>query len=114
MALTELYNGTDTLVLNTELVLNTVNPNTTQGIYQLFVHVSAMFPVDILEIRIKEKTRSTSTQRVIWMSTLANAQGGDSAIWVSPSIFLKHGWAMTLKQTGGAGRAYDWSIRYAA
>lgn len=114
MALAELYSGTNTLVLNTETTLNSVTPNTTDGVYQLFVDVSNMVAGDILEIRIREKVTSAGTQRAIFMSTLANAQGGDSAIWVSPSLLLMHGWAMTLKQTGGTGRAFAWSIRYAA
>lgn len=114
MALAELYSGTNTLVLSTETTLNTVTPNTTQGVYQLFVDVNNMASGDILEIRIKEKVKSTGTQRVVFSSTLANAQGADNAIWASPSLLLKHGWAMTLKQTGGTGRAFDWSIRYAS
>lgn len=114
MALAELFSGTNTLTIGTEVTLNTVSPNTTKGVYQLFVEVANMVAGDILEIRIKEKALSTSTQRVVFSNTLANAQGVDNALWVSPSLLLMHGWSMTLKQTGGAGRAFAWSIRYAS
>ena len=114
MAISEAYSGTQTATINTEHVLNTSTPETTDGIYQLFVDLNAMAAGDTLELRIKEKVISSGTIRTIFVATLVGAQGADSAAWVSPSMILLHGWDMTLKQTAGTGRAFPWSIRKVA
>ncbi len=111
MAISETDSGTNVLVIGAETTLNTVTPNTTDGVYQLLVDVSNLAAGDVLEIRIKEKAKSGGTQRTIFTSVLSNAQGTDSAAWASPSLILMHGWDMTLKQTAGTGRSFDWSIR---
>jgi hypothetical protein len=114
MAIAELYTGTQTATINTEHVLNSPTPNTTDGIFQLFVDVNAMVAGDTLELRIKEKVVSAGSVRTIFVATLVGAQGADSHGWVSPSMILLHGWDMTLKQTTGTGRAFPWSIRQVA
>ncbi len=114
MAISEAYSGTQTATINTEHTLNTTTPETTDGIYQLFVDVNAMAAGDTLELRIKEKVISSGTIRTVFVSTLVGAQNADSHAWCSPSMILLHGWDMTLKQTAGTGRAFPWSIRKVA
>lgn len=114
MAISEAYSGTQTATINTEHILNTTSPETTDGIYQLFIDVANMVAGDTLELRIEEKVISAGTIRTIFCATLVGAQGADSAAWVSPSMILLHGWDMTLKQTTGTGRAFPWSIRKVA
>lgn len=114
MALDQLYGDTDTLVIASELTLNTTTPETTPGIYQLFVDLSNLVNGDTLEIRIKEKALSGGTQRTILTTTYTNAQGVDNELFVSPALHLMHGWDMTLTQTTGAERAFAWSIRQVA
>lgn len=114
MAISEAYTGSQTATITTEHVLNTSTPETTDGVYQVFIDVSAMVAGDTTEIRIKEKATSGGTQRTLFCATLFHAQGADSALWVSPSLVLLHGWDVTLKQTVGTGRTYPWSIRKVA
>jgi len=111
MPISEAYSGTQTAVINTEHVLNTTTPETTDGIYQLVVDVSVLTLGDTLELRVKEKALTAGTQRTVETWVLIHAQHADSNLWVSPSLILLHGWDFTLKQTAGTGRAFPWSIR---
>jgi hypothetical protein len=112
MAIAELYSGSQTATINTEHTLNSPTPNTTDGVFQVFIDVSAMVAGDVLELRIKEKCRAADTIRQALMSTLAGVQS--DPLWVSPSLILMHGWDVTLRQTAGTGRAFPWSIRQVA
>jgi hypothetical protein len=112
MAIAELYSGSQTATISTEHTLNSPTPNTTDGVFQVFVDVANMAAGDVLELRVKEKCRSADTQRQVLMSTLGGAQS--DPLWVSPSLILMHGWDVTLKQTAGTGRAFPWSIRQVA
>ena len=112
MAISKHGTGTQTATINTEHTLNATTPDTTDGIYQLFVDTSAMVAGDVLELRIKEKVVSAGTIRQVLVATLAGVQSDPG--WASPSFILLHGWDMTLKQTAGTGRAFPWSIRKVA
>jgi flagellar basal body L-ring protein FlgH len=114
MAITQLYNGTNTLGIGSETVLNSVTPNTTDGVYQLVIDTRNMLAGDVLEIRIKEKTIAASSQGTAIISTLSGVQGSDNNVYFSPALTLMHGWDMTLKQTAGTGRTFEWSIRQVA
>lgn len=114
MAIAEAYSGTNVLVIGAEATLNTVTPETTDGVYQLVVDTTTLAAGDTLEIRIKEKVISGATQRGGLIQTLVNAQATDDRLWFSPSLILLHGWDMTLKQTAGTGRSIPWSIRRVA
>lgn len=112
MAISEHATGSQTAVISTEHTLNGTTPETTDGIFQIFVDVANMVAGDILELRIKEKARTGDTQRQVLVATLAGAQS--DPLWVSPSLILMNGWDVTLKQTAGTGRAFPWSIRKVA
>ena len=112
MAIAELYSGSQTATINTEHVLNSPTPNTTDGVFQVVIDCSALVAGDVVELRVKEKCRSGDTQRQMFMATLAGVQS--DPLWVSPSAILMHGWDVTLKQTAGTGRAFPWSIRQVA
>ena len=111
MAITELYNGIET-VSTTEwsMTTDTAGPDadTTDGVFQLFVEVAALASTDEFRIRIYEKVRSAGTQRVVYDATLVGAQPGP---FVSPSLILMHGWDMTIIKVAGTDRSIEWSIR---
>lgn len=109
MALGEKESGSQTATIDTEHTLNATTPETTDGVFQLFVDTNNMVKGDTLELRIKEKARSADTQRLVWIATLEGVQ--DEPLFASPALILLHGWDMTLKQTAGTGRAFPWSIR---
>lgn len=86
----------------------TLTPQTDDGVYQFFLDVSDMIAGDELQILIYEKCRAADSQRIVYESVIAGAQG--SPIWVSPSLMLLHGWDVTLKAIAG-GVTVNWSIR---
>lgn len=89
------------------------DPQTTAGVYQLFIDVSTMANGDTLYIECAEKCTGTGdTQRVVFEAVLTNAQA--ETMFVSPSLILLHGWRFALKQTAGSARTLPWSIRSVA
>jgi len=111
MAITEAYGGTWTSTL-TVTTLNTTTPETTDGIYQVFVDIAALALDDTLELHVREKVISTSVQRT---GIAAHIGLAADSCWVSPSFILMHGWDVTIKQVGGAvGKLIPWSIRRVA
>ena len=108
MAWAEFATGT-IASLTSETVLNASTPETTDGIYQLFVDAADMVEDDVLVVRIKEKCRSGDTQRLVWDYGLQQV-AGNSPILVGPALLLMHGWDMTLQATAGT-ISVPWSIR---
>jgi hypothetical protein len=107
---TQYLSGSQTATINTEHNLS-ANPEVESGVFQVFIDVANLVAGDFVEIRVKEKARSGDTQREVFVATVAGVQA--SPMWVSPPLILMHGWAVTLKQTEGTGRAFPWSIRAA-
>lgn len=111
MAIAELEIGSQTTSGTTEHTLNTTTPNGTVGIYQLVLDLSDMIAGDVLEIRVKEKARSSDAQRLLYLDTVVGVQS--SPLWMSPAMILLHAWDMTVKATAG-GITIPWSIRKVA
>lgn len=113
MALAELYAGTAAIgateysAPSASTVLSDI---TTDGVIQVFLDTSDMVIGDSLRIRIKEKCRSASTQRVIYEAILT---GTMADTWVSPSLVMLHGWDVTLQALVGT-ITVEWSIRSVA
>lgn len=97
--------GSQLAVITTEHTLATV---TAAGNYLLKVDSSAMALGDTLELRIKSKVRSTGTTRLMDMGVYTNVQ--DSAIKVSIPDSSVNEVVVTLKQTTGTGRTFDWAL----
>lgn len=102
--------GTQTCSIGTEHTLNSPDPATTTGVFQLFLDVNALAAGDVLEVRMKEKVIAGGTARAM-MWSLAGAQGADDALFATPPMTLGIGWSATIKQTAGTGRAIPWSLR---
>lgn len=114
MAITEAYWGSATITLSEVSMVSgttSLQTNTTDGIYQMFVDFSNMTAADVYEFAVKEKTISTSSQRTVYEATVAGAQ---PTVFVTPSLILLHGWDATLKLNTGTSRSIAWSIRQVA
>lgn len=112
MAIVQHADGSQTAVLNTEHFLGT-DPDTTDGIFQFFVDVDLLTLGESLEIRLYEKCRAAGdTAKQIHMWKLTHDQS--DPLWASPALVLLHGWRFSIKQIGGTGRAFPWSIRKVA
>jgi hypothetical protein len=111
MAISEHASGTRTAGTPPESGFTALgtSPDTTDGVFQFFIDVSNLANGDTIEIQVLEKVLSSSTARLVYESTLSNAQ--DEPIWVSPALVFMHGWTIQLKQTAGTARSYDWSQR---
>jgi len=114
MAIAELYSGTEAVgATEWSCTTDTSGPDvdTTDGVFQVFLDLSDMIAGDQLQIRVYEKVRSSSTQRIVYQAILSGAQ--PEPVWVSPSLILMHGWDVTLKALAGT-ITVDWSIRQVA
>lgn len=116
MAIAELYSGSAT-ISTTEISLvsgtSTTQSITTDGIYQVFLDLNALANGDVFELRVKEKVRSSDTQRIVFLMSFANAQTSQPNA-ATPSLILMHGWDITIIKISGTDRAIPWSIRQVA
>lgn len=113
MAITEAYANTNSS-WGTEYSLtgNSTTPQsqTDDGVYQLFLDLSAMLAGDTYVVKVYEKVRSTSARRVVLSHTLTGLQADPN--WCFPALTLMHGFDFTLTCIGGTTtRAIEWSIR---
>lgn len=117
MAISEAISGSETVTttewsLATDTSYDTGDAQTADGIYQVFLDLSALLVGDQFQVRVYEKVLSSSTQRIVEEWTI---NGPLSApIWVSPTLILLHGWDITIDKIAGTDRAIDWSIRKVA
>jgi len=101
----ELASGSQLAVIGTEHTLDT---RTSAGTYQLQVDLSNLLDGDAVELRVKSKARSAEgTAKLAYLATFSHAQG-------SPIVFsipvMSTYVVFTLKQTGGTGRTFVWSV----
>jgi hypothetical protein len=82
------------------------------GVYQLFLDLSALVAGDEYELKVYEKVSSAGTQRLVESFRFAGVQGSPHT--VLPSLILMHGWDFTLQKIAGTDRSIGWSIRKVA
>ena len=97
--------GSQTAVISTEHTLDTI---TTAGTYVLNVDTSNMVTADFLILRVKEKIRSTGTTRLAYWSTYFCTQSANADLSIPVASLNEY--VVTLEQTEGTGRAYNWEI----
>jgi len=97
--------GSQTATINTEHTLSTV---TVAGSFVLHVDTNAMALGDVLELRVKLKTRSSGTTREAQVAYYAHVQG--QPVKMSIPVASPHEVVFTLKQTAGTGRAFPWEV----
>jgi hypothetical protein len=95
------------VTIGTEYSLGT-DPKTTSTVAQVIVDLGNMAAGDVTEIRIYRAAKSGADPKVVEIWTAVGAQG--RPIFVSPPIIFTANWRVTLRQTAGTGRDYDWSI----
>lgn len=90
----------------------TLTPITVDGVYQLFLDLSALTATEQYRLRFYERVQAAGTTRVFHEVTFSGAQG--EPVYVSPSFLLLHGWDITLQKLQGTDRSIPWSIRQVA
>lgn len=117
MAITALHEdsatiGTTEYSLPADANYSSGSPQTSDGVFQLFLDLSALTTTEEYLLKVYEKVQSGGTQRVVWSRTFLGAQSEPH--WVSPSLVLMHGWDMTLDKIAGTDRTIGWSVRQVA
>lgn len=104
------FEGSETVgTTEHSLTTDTAGPDTetSDGIFQVFIDLSALAPGDVFEFKTYETVAtSAGTQRAVYSARFADAQG--TPIWTSPTLVLGVGWDMTLKKISGTDRAIAW------
>jgi hypothetical protein len=97
--------GTQTASINTEHTLFTSADNKA---FTSYIDLSNMTDGDIVEIRIKVKIKSGGSAILFLKDTLRHVQ--DQPLWHAPLVPSDLQYDLTLKQTGGTGRVFDWRV----
>jgi hypothetical protein len=97
--------GTQTAVIGTEHTL--YNPTTSKW-FSGYVDLSNMASGDTVEIRIYLIVKTAGAYVQYNLTTFTDAQTDD--LLHIPSLPSDIGWKLTLKQTAGTGRAFDWRV----
>ncbi len=118
MAISEPYELDGVTVGATELSIvsgtTTLQSITDDGVYQLWLDPigAGLAKGDSFRVRIKEKVLAGSTQRVVVEHIITRLTQAENLVY--PTLFLLHGWDMTLQKLTGTDLAWDASIRKAA
>ncbi len=115
MAITALYeNSASISTTEYSLVNNSTSlaNDTTDGVFQIWLDLSALTATEEYELKVYEKVQSAGTKRVV---LTANYFGPIVPAHVAlPSLILMHGWDVTLDKIAGTDRTIGWSIRQVA
>lgn len=98
--------GTQLAVIATEHTLHT---NTANKHYAGLISLTNMASGDITEIRAYIVVKSGGAQEVFWEETFHDEQPDDPGYPI-PFVSCVYGYKLTLKQTAGTGRNYDWRV----
>ena len=115
MAISEAYANSASIGTTEYSLTNnstTIAAQTDDGVYQAFLDLSALTITELYELRVYEKCRSSSTQRVAGRWFLAGPL--TDPVFVIESMIFLHGWDVTLKKISGTDRTIEWSIRKVA
>ena len=105
MAVTSVGSGHWDGTLDSE---DTLDTETTAGVYVLVVDLNEMVDGDITVLRIKTKDKSGGDSRLAFMGIYANVQSCPHVY--SPPIPVDTEILCTLEQTDGTVRDYDWNL----
>jgi hypothetical protein len=94
--------------LNTETTLASATSLSQGGSFQPQVDLSNMADGDVTEIRVYNQANSSSSLVQQCYMAFANAQGDPFP--PLPAIPAVIGWKLTVNQTAGTVRAYQWSV----
>jgi hypothetical protein len=113
MARSVVASGTQTATVHTEHTL--LDETAAEGeVYDAAVDLANMQSGDVLELRLAVKLLSGGTLHRVYYAKFADAQDDESqvvhpVVYV-PALTVMKEWRLTLKQTDGIGRNYDWTV----
>jgi hypothetical protein len=98
-------NGTQTASIGTEHTLS--NP-VTNKFFTAYVDLTNMAAADVVEIRVSMIVKVAGSYIQYFLQTYSGVQT-DPIVYIPP-LPSDIGYKLTLKQTAGTGRTYDWKI----
>ncbi len=98
--------GAQTATIGTEHTLATSTVNAT---FQSKVRLNNLALGDIVELRLYTITLTGGTLEVCWKGVWGPALPA-SLVVISPPIASDQSYRLTLRQTAGTGRAFDWAV----
>ena len=110
MALASSDFGTQNANIGTEHTLET---NTGEKSFMAYVNLTNLVAGDRVELRVKVKVLTggalvTVIEDVIWGDDIAG--GSMTKLWYSPPVPSLFQFRLTLKQTDGTGRSFEWQV----
>lgn len=112
MAISESHTGSATIgttVYYLASASTTATPQTTDGVYQLFIDLENLAAGDIVQVCCWEKVTAAGSFEKVWIDNVTGPL--DSPHYVTPSLVLMHGWEFSLAKITGTDRTLSWSIR---
>ena len=98
-------NGTQSATVTTEHTLTTQTGN---KFYMAYVDLTNMAAGDIVEIRVSLIIKSAGSHILYYLGTYSGVQG-NPLVYI-PTLPSDISWKLTLKQTTGTSRNYDWRV----
>jgi hypothetical protein len=113
MARTVVSSGTQTATITTEHVL--LDDTTHEGkVYDAMIDMANLTSGDVVEIRLYAKLLVGGTLHRVYYARYGESQDNEnnfkSPIVYVPALTVMKEWKLTLKQTVGTGRAFDWTV----
>lgn len=115
MAITALYENSASISTSEYSLPNnstSLTPKTDDGVFQVFLDLSALTATEEYRLKVYEKVQSAGTQRAIYVVGFVGTV--TVAHVVLPSLVLMHGWDVTMIKVAGTDRTIGWSIRQVA
>lgn len=97
--------GTQTSVIGTEHTLTT---QTNNKFYTAYIDLTNMTSTDTVEIRVSVIVKAAGSHVLYYLGTYSGAQS-NPLVYIAP-LPSDISWRLTLKQTAGSARTYDWRI----
>lgn len=102
---TENTSGSQTATLSTDHTLATI---TTAGIYQLRVDTTNLVTGETLFVEVQEKVRTGDGYTTAFKQSFAGSTSEDTIVLIPWTVVW--GVKFIIRQEGGTGRAFPWSI----
>lgn len=97
---TTLADGTEQIIFS----------STSLASYQPHLRLNNMQAGDTLVVRVYTKVGASGTMRVVYTATFNDAQTSPDLLQVAPPIPSAREYRVTIQQTAGTNRNYDWRI----
>lgn len=115
-AVTEAFSNTNTISTTERFIASnstSKTPQTTAGLYQLFLDLNALAKSDEFSLKCYEEVRDAASADVVLFDLLLKGVR-TYKVYTTPTLFLDNGWEFSLDKIAGADASIPASIRKVA